>query len=244
MNNLYGEAGRVHAAGLCAVSSGHEGSCTGALRRQHHVVVYPLTPFYQQVGQSGVQRDVAIVSEQHLLRHQPHLDDKRGEAMTAAGAENREVLLQDLLEVGWRCGRCVLGPSLSEPPTHPHTLEEASESTGCWRLPILDALWTAKNTVTTKPQNIRQHCSGSILRRPLWPVVTLSCDGSVALRQTVPLTAGILQHSRAACHLQQILSIVFTQELLDGNRWNSGLLAEHTYNKIYIKFKDFSLLEY
>lgn len=77
--HLYGEAGWVSAAGVCAVSSSLEGSCTGALRRQHHVMVYPLTPLYQQVGQGGVQRDVVIVSEQHLLRHESHLDNKQGE---------------------------------------------------------------------------------------------------------------------------------------------------------------------
>lgn len=37
-------------------------------------MVYPLTPLHQQVGQSGVQRDVVVASEQHLLRHQPHLE--------------------------------------------------------------------------------------------------------------------------------------------------------------------------
>lgn len=80
--HLYGEAGRVLAAGVGAVSSRPEGSCTGALRRLHYVMVYPLTPLHQQVGQSGVQRDVVIVSEQHLLRHQPHLDNKQ----TSVGA--------------------------------------------------------------------------------------------------------------------------------------------------------------
>lgn len=77
--HLYGEAGSVPAAGVCAVSSCPEGGCAGALRRQHHVVVYPLTPLHQQVGQSGVQRDVVIVSEQHFLRHQPHLDKQSEE---------------------------------------------------------------------------------------------------------------------------------------------------------------------
>ncbi|TNN87022.1 hypothetical protein EYF80_002777 [Liparis tanakae] len=52
--------------------------CTGALRGQHHVVVHPLTPFHQQVGEGGVQRDVVVVSEQHLLGHQPHLDTRGG----------------------------------------------------------------------------------------------------------------------------------------------------------------------
>lgn len=75
--HLYGEAGRVPAAGACTVGSCPEGGCTGALRRQHHVVVYPLTPFHHQVGQGGVQRDVVIVSEQHFLGHQPHLDNKQ-----------------------------------------------------------------------------------------------------------------------------------------------------------------------
>lgn len=72
--HLYGETWCVPAAGVCTVSSGPEGSGAGALRRQHHVVVYPLTPLHQQVRQGGVQRDVVIVSEQHLLRHQSHLD--------------------------------------------------------------------------------------------------------------------------------------------------------------------------
>lgn len=36
-------------------------------------MVDPLTPLHQQVGQGGVQRDVTIVSEQQLLRDQPHL---------------------------------------------------------------------------------------------------------------------------------------------------------------------------
>lgn len=45
----------------------------------------------------------------------------------------------------------------------------------------------------------------------LWPVVALACDGSVALRETVFLTAGCLQLSGAARHMQQILRIFFTQ---------------------------------
>lgn len=72
--HLYGEAGRVLAAGAGAVSSCREGSRAGALGRLHHVVVYPLSPLHQQVGQAGVQRDVAVVGEEHLLRHQPHLE--------------------------------------------------------------------------------------------------------------------------------------------------------------------------
>lgn len=73
--HLYGEAGCVSAAGVCAVSSCLKGSCTGALRRQHHVMVDPLTPIHQQVGQCAVHRDVVIVCVQHFLRHKPHLDD-------------------------------------------------------------------------------------------------------------------------------------------------------------------------
>lgn len=45
----------------------------------------------------------------------------------------------------------------------------------------------------------------------LWPVVALACDGSVTLRETVYLTAGRLQLSGAARHMQQILRIFFTQ---------------------------------
>lgn len=74
---LYGEARRVPAAGVCAVISCPESSCTGALRCVNKVMVYPLTPLHQQVGQSGVQRDVVIVSEQYLLRNQPHLKNKQ-----------------------------------------------------------------------------------------------------------------------------------------------------------------------
>lgn len=46
-----------------------------------------------------------------------------------------------------------------------------------------------------------------------WPVVALACDGPVALRQTVSLTGGGLQLSRAARHLQQILHVSITQQL-------------------------------
>lgn len=82
--HLYGEAGRFLAAGVGAVSSRPEGGCTGALRRLHHVVVYPLTPLHQQVRQSGVQRDVVIVRKQHLLGHQPHLDNRQSVGASAA----------------------------------------------------------------------------------------------------------------------------------------------------------------
>lgn len=79
--HLYGEAGRVLAAGAGAVSSRPEGSCAGALGRLHHVVVYPLPPLHQQVGQAGVQGDVAVVGEEHLLRHQPHLERQNSDAL-------------------------------------------------------------------------------------------------------------------------------------------------------------------
>ena len=46
-----------------------------------------------------------------------------------------------------------------------------------------------------------------------WLVVALSCDGSVALGQTAGVTAGSLQLSGAARHLQQILNVTFTQQL-------------------------------
>lgn len=45
-------------------------------------------------------------------------------------------------------------------------------------------------------------------------VVALSCDGSVTLRQTVVDTAGRLQLSGAARHLQQVLHVALTQQLL------------------------------
>lgn len=111
--HLYGEAGHVPAAGVCAVSPSPESSCTGALRCQHHVVVYPLTPFHEQVGQSGVQRDVVVVGEQHLLRHQSHLEKKRGEKRgQQTGQRMTESAASLLLEAGWCRGRCALGPSL------------------------------------------------------------------------------------------------------------------------------------
>lgn len=65
--HLNGEAGRVPAAAAGAVSARLEDGCAGALRGQHHVVVYPLTPVHQQVGQSGVHRDFIVVSKQHFL---------------------------------------------------------------------------------------------------------------------------------------------------------------------------------
>lgn len=71
--HLDGEAGRVLAAGAGAVGSRPEGHRTGTLRRVDHVVVYPLTPLYQQVGQGGIQGDVGVVGEEHLLGHLPHL---------------------------------------------------------------------------------------------------------------------------------------------------------------------------
>lgn len=75
--HLDGKAGWVSVAGVGTVSSSLKGSRTGTLRRQHQIVVYPLTPIHQQVGQSGVHRDVVIVSEQHFLWHQPHLEHTR-----------------------------------------------------------------------------------------------------------------------------------------------------------------------
>lgn len=75
--HLDGKAGWVSVAGVGAVSSSLEGGRTGTLRRQHQIVVYPLTPVHQQVGQSGVHRDVVIVSEQHFLWHEPHLEHTR-----------------------------------------------------------------------------------------------------------------------------------------------------------------------
>lgn len=71
--HLYGEARRLPAAAVRAVSSGPEGGCTGALWRLHDVMIDPLAPLHQQVGQGGVQRDVVVVSEQHLLGDQAHL---------------------------------------------------------------------------------------------------------------------------------------------------------------------------
>lgn len=132
-----------------AVSSRPEGGCTGALRCQHHVVVYPLTPLNQQVGQCGVQRDVVIVGEQHLLRHQPHLDDKQ--SVGATSAEDERVLLQDssLLEAEWHYGRCAPDPSLWVSPMHPHTLEAASGNMGCLQPPIWDVVLTGQNTTNS-----------------------------------------------------------------------------------------------
>lgn len=77
--HLYGEAGSFPAAGVCAVGSTLERSRTGTLRCQNHVMVYPLTPLHQQVRQGGVQRNVVVVSEQHLLRNQTHLQHKESE---------------------------------------------------------------------------------------------------------------------------------------------------------------------
>ena len=72
--HLDGEAGRVPAAGAGAVHSRLEGCCTRALRCQGEVMVYPLAPLHQQMGQSGVQGDVVIVCVQHLLGHQSDLE--------------------------------------------------------------------------------------------------------------------------------------------------------------------------
>lgn len=47
----------------------------------------------------------------------------------------------------------------------------------------------------------------------LWPVVALASDGPVALRYAVCLAVGYVQLSRAACYLQQILHVSFTQKL-------------------------------
>lgn len=65
--HLDGEAGRVPAAGVGAVGSSLKGDCAGTLRGQHHVMVDPLTPVHQHVGQRGVLRYVAVVSEQHFM---------------------------------------------------------------------------------------------------------------------------------------------------------------------------------
>lgn len=117
--HLYGEAGRVLAAGVGAVSSRPEGSCTGALRRLYYVMVYPLTPLHQQVGQSGVQRDVVIVSEQHLLRHQPHLDNKQT-SVGATAADRPEDEWALLLDSYWRQSGVMVGalwvPASGRPP--------------------------------------------------------------------------------------------------------------------------------
>lgn len=72
--HLYREAGVVPAAGAGAVCSSQEGTGAGALGCQDQIMVYPLAPLHQQVGQSGVQRDVVIMSVQHVLGHQPHLE--------------------------------------------------------------------------------------------------------------------------------------------------------------------------
>ena len=71
--HLDGEAGRVAAAAAGAVHGGPEGGGAGALGGQGQVVVDPLAPLHQQVGQGGVQGDVVVVGVQHLLGHQPHL---------------------------------------------------------------------------------------------------------------------------------------------------------------------------
>lgn len=73
VGHLYGEAGRLLVAAVRAVGSGPEGGCAGALRRLHDVMIDPLAPLHQQVGQGGVQRDVVVASEQHLLGDPPHL---------------------------------------------------------------------------------------------------------------------------------------------------------------------------
>lgn len=91
MVHLYGEAGGVPAAGVGAVSSCSESRCTGTLRRQYQVMVDPLTPLHQQVGKSGIQRDVVIMGEEHLLRHQPHLDnEQQGEELSRAEGSDDE----------------------------------------------------------------------------------------------------------------------------------------------------------
>lgn len=80
--HLDGEAGWVQAAGAGAVGPGPEGGSTGTLGRVDHVVVYPLTPLHQQVGQGVVQGDVGVVGEEDLLGHLPHLQAQTGRTAT------------------------------------------------------------------------------------------------------------------------------------------------------------------
>lgn len=118
--HLDGEAGRVLAAGAGAVGSRPEGGGAGTLGRVDHVVVYPLTPLHQQVGQGGVQGDVGVVGEEHLLGHLPHLQPQNKQTKPkqphvgapAAARLDDEWLQGYRPEAGWRCGRCVGGPSL------------------------------------------------------------------------------------------------------------------------------------
>lgn len=65
--HLDGKAGRVSAASVRAVRSSLKGDCAGTLRGQHQVMVDPLTPVHQHVGQHGILRYVAVVGEQHFL---------------------------------------------------------------------------------------------------------------------------------------------------------------------------------
>lgn len=71
---LYGEAWGVAAAGSATVCARPEGGGAGRLRRQSKVMVNPLAPLHQQVGQRRVQRDVLIVGIQHAVGHTPHLN--------------------------------------------------------------------------------------------------------------------------------------------------------------------------
>ncbi len=81
-----------------------------------------------------------------------------------------------------------------------------------------------KHTDTSLPKKHESRLKTALLmllRAPLskcGPVVALSCDGSVALRQTVGVTAGFVQLCRAARHMQQILHLSFTQQLFENRQ--------------------------
>lgn len=62
------------------------------------------------------------------------------------------------------------------------------------------------------------------------PVVALSCDGSVALRQTVCVTARPLQLSRAAGHLLQILHVSLTQKRFPNIQFMCDRQINNDYN--------------
>lgn len=143
---------------------------------------------------------------------------RRSDGLTAAGrTEDDRELLQDSY---WRQAGIVIGVFWFPPSGHPpHILILWSQPTG-----IRDISSPPSRMLSVQQQNTERWLPENndlcwAQRQPvkcwflymLWPVVALACDGSVTLRETVCLTAGRLQFSGAARHMQQILRIFFTQ---------------------------------